>query len=561
MNEKRNLTTKETFAIAVQNHQKNNLQVAENLYKETLKTNPNHVDAHNNLGVILLQSGKLQKAKNCYEKAIKINPNFADAHNNLGAVFKQLGEFQKAINCYEKSIKINPNYANAYNNLGNTLKELREYKKAINCYKKAIEIQYNYASAHNNLGNVFRELGEQEKAKDCYQKVIQINPNHADAHNNLGTMLQELGEFQKAISCYEKSIKINPNFVSAHNNLGVIFNELGEYKKAISSHQKAIKIQPNNAYAHNNLGAAFKQLGEDQKAISCYQKAIQIQPNYTMAHSNIGTTFMKVKEFKKAADYFKKVDTSLGKAQFLECTYLSKGVENYTKLLNAFVEKDPTNLRIAALAAYVSKKENIKNIYPFCKNPLDYFFSINLKDEFEFSDQFPNRMLKISEKLGSNWRLKPIVKNGHQSTGNLLDSTILEIVELKKTIEKQINIYRRNYKNSDDYYISRWPTKSKLFGWYIKLKKQGQLKSHMHETGWLSGVFYLKIPKSLKKNEGSINLSLQSSDYPYDKSLPNFYYAPKPFDLILYPSSLFHYTVPFTSNEERHCIAFDLTPK
>ena len=27
---------KETFALAVQNHQKNNLQVAENLYKETL---------------------------------------------------------------------------------------------------------------------------------------------------------------------------------------------------------------------------------------------------------------------------------------------------------------------------------------------------------------------------------------------------------------------------------------------------------------------------------------------------------------------------------------------
>ena len=61
--DEKNLTIEETFALAVQNQQKNNLQVAENLYKETLKTNPNHVDAHNNLGVILLQSGKVQKAK------------------------------------------------------------------------------------------------------------------------------------------------------------------------------------------------------------------------------------------------------------------------------------------------------------------------------------------------------------------------------------------------------------------------------------------------------------------------------------------------------------------
>ena len=345
--DKKNLTTEETFALAVQNQQKNNLQIAEKLYKETLKTNPNHVDAYNNLGVILLRSGKPQKAKSCCEKAIEINPN--------------------------------------------------------------------YASAHNNLGNALNLLGEHQKAKSCYEKAIEINPDYAEAHNNLGNI------------------------------------------------------------------------------------------------------FRKLKEFQKAADYFVRSATALGNAQFLECTYLSNGVENYNKLLNTFAEKDPTNLRIAALAAYVSTKENIKNIYPFCKKPLDYFFSINLKDEFKFSDQFSNRLLKISEKLVSNWQLKTIVKNGHQSTGNLLDNPVLEVAELKKKIEKQISIYRENYKNSDDYYISRWPIKSRLNGWYIKLKKQGQLKSHMHEEGWLSGVFYLKIPKPLKINEGSINLSLQGLDIPMIK--------------------------------------------
>jgi len=47
MNEKKNLTTKETFDLAVQNHQKNNLQVAENLYKEILKTNPDQFEISN----------------------------------------------------------------------------------------------------------------------------------------------------------------------------------------------------------------------------------------------------------------------------------------------------------------------------------------------------------------------------------------------------------------------------------------------------------------------------------------------------------------------------------
>ena len=45
MNKKKNLTTEETFALAVQNHKKNNLQIAENLYKKILKTNPNHFES------------------------------------------------------------------------------------------------------------------------------------------------------------------------------------------------------------------------------------------------------------------------------------------------------------------------------------------------------------------------------------------------------------------------------------------------------------------------------------------------------------------------------------
>ena len=44
MTEKRNLTIEKTFAFAIQNHKKNNLEVAEKLYNEILKKNPDHVN-------------------------------------------------------------------------------------------------------------------------------------------------------------------------------------------------------------------------------------------------------------------------------------------------------------------------------------------------------------------------------------------------------------------------------------------------------------------------------------------------------------------------------------
>ena len=108
MNEKKKLTTEETFALAVKNHQKNNLQIAENLYKEALKTNPNHFESIYYLGTLLAQTKRFDLAKPLLHKAIQIQPNYAMAYNNLGNVLKELGEHQKAISSYQMAVKYEP---------------------------------------------------------------------------------------------------------------------------------------------------------------------------------------------------------------------------------------------------------------------------------------------------------------------------------------------------------------------------------------------------------------------------------------------------------------------
>ena len=139
MNEKKNLTTEETFALAVQNHKKNNLQVAENLYNETLKTNPNYAGAHNNLGIVLNELGEYQKAISSYEKAIQIQPNYVEAHYNLGNTLKELGEHQKAISCYEKVIQIEPDNLTSHWLSMNTFPVIYKNLKEIDHYRKRFE--------------------------------------------------------------------------------------------------------------------------------------------------------------------------------------------------------------------------------------------------------------------------------------------------------------------------------------------------------------------------------------------------------------------------------------
>ena len=92
---KNNLTTKETFALALQHHQKNNLQAAEQLYKQILEIEPDHIESIFYLGSLSVQTRNFDRALQLLNKTIQIDPNHAKAHNNLGTTFQELKKIKK----------------------------------------------------------------------------------------------------------------------------------------------------------------------------------------------------------------------------------------------------------------------------------------------------------------------------------------------------------------------------------------------------------------------------------------------------------------------------------
>ena len=273
MSNEKVLTIKETFDLAVQKHQNNNLRDAQSYYQKVLELDPNYANAHNNLGVIFQGLGENQKAKDYFEKAIEINPDYVDAYNNLGAIFGNLGENQKVKDCFEKVIKIDPNYTSAHFNLGVMFKQLGENQKAINCYEKAIEIDPNYADAHYGLGVIFQELEESQKAKGCFEKTIKISPSYANAHNNLGAIFKELGEYQKAKDSFERAIEINPDYVDAHNNLSTLYTgTLTDLDKAINTSYLSLKLICKKSNFKNQSVPLFRLKHDVQQANYLHSK-------------------------------------------------------------------------------------------------------------------------------------------------------------------------------------------------------------------------------------------------------------------------------------------------
>jgi tetratricopeptide (TPR) repeat protein len=74
MNNNKNLTINEIFGLAIKNQQEGKTDIAQKFYNQVIKIDPNHSQAHNNLGIIFKKLEDYNKAKECYEKAIEIDP-------------------------------------------------------------------------------------------------------------------------------------------------------------------------------------------------------------------------------------------------------------------------------------------------------------------------------------------------------------------------------------------------------------------------------------------------------------------------------------------------------
>ena len=377
---------------------------------------------------------------------------------------------------------------------------------------------------------------------------------------DIRTLISE-GNFSEVTNRYKKIVEIDPNNYKAYNNLGNALKELGKLKEAATSYRQAIKIKSDYTKAHFNLGNILNDFGKFKEAIPSLLLALKINPNYSEAHNCLAISYKKLKKFEQAITHYKKANTSESRAQILQCLYVLKKTNEYIKYLSKLCRDDPKNIKVASISTFVSNQLNLDNIYPFCKNPLKFIFFKNIKSNFIPFKKFINSLINECNNLTSVWESRT-TKKGFQSKGNLFNLQALSILNLKNIILETINEYKIKYKTKPDGFITQWPNKFSLLGAYNRLLKHGYQQPHIHPAGWLSGCFYLKMPKPLKKSEGAINFSLHGYDYPIVNSdIPSYQYSPVEGDLILFPSSLFHKTIPFSSNDERHVIAFDTIPE
>lgn len=96
--------------------------------------------------------------------------------------------------------------------------------------------------------------------------------------------------------------------------------------------------------------------------------------------------------------------------------------------------------------------------------------------------------------------------------------------------------------------------------WSVQLAPGGFHAPHVHPNGWLSSACYIEVPAVVEAGGHEGWLGFGGAPFAPEVFPPERFEKPEPGKLVLFPSYLWHGTVPFTGDRPRLTVAFDVVP-
>jgi len=446
--------------------------------------------------------------------------------------------------------------------LGTLFKNKGDLSLALEAHQKAVELNPLDGESQNNLGNTFLALDRLDEAEKSYKKAIKINPDNHLFYCSLGNLYLHSKKFNDSMLSYKKAVELQPDYSSAHESLGSALKALGRLEESKASYIKSINLEPKNSNYYMLLGRVLRELGEHDESIKNYKKSIDLDPENIKARYSLGISLFESRNYKEASEHFKLIDFAHSKSFALKCSYLQDNQSTFYELLDNTVRKGEINSVIGSLSCRSEIRYGLKKSNPFCNEPLKYILKTDLKKNYDFKNIFIDTTKDILSDDTLSPKSTSLVNNGYQTTGNIFDRTDDNINAIRSIIYLEIERYRRHFNDSDEGVIIRFPSNYSLHGWLISMRNGGNLDSHMHDNGWLSGSIYINVPPKINIDSGNLVVCIDDGQFG-TKSNKN---QKESIDVVtgslcLFPSSLLHHTVPFESKkEERIVLAFDVIP-
>ncbi|MEQ1617998.1 MAG: putative 2OG-Fe(II) oxygenase [Terricaulis sp.] len=449
-----------------------------------------------------------------------------------------------------------------------TLKAAGRFEQAVALYRQVVLLSPKSAAAEHNLAAALGDAGHWREAELHIRSAFTKGIDAPESWLVLARCLLTMARPQEAEGAFRQALARRSNFYDAHRELAQLrWMMSGDIGAAIANLDRAIEAAPRDPQLLVIKAHALEHAGDLEGAWALLAALAAACPQDAAVLNAAAQTATAVGADAEALDLAERASLqSPGEpvvAITLVTAQLAAGQTDVASRLVAQVRQwAPHNQHAIALQATAWRllgDARYRKLYNY-----DAFVAAAQIDTPRGWPDSASYQAELTQCLSAahGFHTHPFgqsIRHGTQ-VSDVLQREEPALRALSEALDGPIRRYIAALGPGDD------PLRSRNNGlyayqgmWSIRMSAGGFHIDHVHPKGWLSAACYVQTPERREGEEGCIRFG-----QPGVRTTPHLdaehFVDPEPGKLVLFPSYMWHGTVPYADPSPRMTIAFDLAP-
>jgi tetratricopeptide (TPR) repeat protein len=559
---------------------------AANFLIQSLTIDPNQPSAQFGLGKILAELGRLAEAIMAYRNALKLKQDFIPAQFELGILLHKNNQLEDAEDILRRLLAQAPNHMPARLVLSTILAGTQQLRDAETLLRGGLSqpaTAHQAAELHTNLAIVLRLQQSNAQALEHFEKAQAIDPALTVLDTHRAELLQDLQRSDEALDLYRGLLARDPQNITIHNDYNDLLYRLRRQDEYLKSFDRA----PRTAALQLAKAEFLMRENRTEDAYDVYAEMLAYDPADKQAAAGAATAFARMGRYDQAVAAFETLTArftdDVGLHNLAATAFINYGdPQKALQLCQTGLAIDPANQDCLAamgiaLRLMDDERDEILNGYDTLIRTFDLDPPQGFSDMATFNTELCAYLEKIHPRTRdyvskSNVftersrvsRLLLSLRGGSQTVGRIFGAGHDLVDRLQVRITEATNRYVTELKSDESHpFLSRRRNGfSYTSSWSSRLRDRGFHVNHIHATGWISSCYYAGVPdvaQDQTQKQGWIKFGEPDLDVALVKPVRRTI-QPVAGRLVLFPSYMWHGTMPFYAPTTRMTIAFDVLP-
>jgi uncharacterized protein (TIGR02466 family) len=452
-------------------------------------------------------------------------------------------------------------------------KELGRYDAALAVSRKAATLYPESGVAWHNLALTLGDMGRPAEARSAAQRAFAAKLDAPETWLVYARALLLLGELDAAETAFRQALQRRPDFLKAAVELArLVWMHTGDLFAAIAPLDAAQHAGAPETPVTLARGRLLRAAGAEQEERTMLEAALERAPNDVLLLQAVAQAQLETGDVDYGASLAARLE-ALGpgnvaaKLQHASLLLAQGRAEQALIRARRAAELEPHNQATWGWLATAARATGD----PMYRWLYDYDGLVRSYDLDEVPG-WSNRTAWLVDLAAALRRVHPLSFQQPEQTVRGGVQTMIELSTLDDpaikaffaAIESPIRSYMSSVGEDPSHPLTQRNTRHyRVSGsWSVLLKPNGYHVDHFHPRGWISSAFYVEVPESalgFETREGWIRFG-QPPFRTVPPMGPEHFVRPARGKLVLFPSYMWHGTVPFTTAESRLTIAFDAVP-